>query len=392
MTSSAVDGVSPTRLLTRDFALLWTGALAFMGSFQLLLTVLPLYARELGASEPEIGLIIGLFAGSAMLVRLPVGWQLDRGRRVPLLMAGAAIFALSSAGYALVGSIAAILAIRVFHGTGMSIFSTAGQTVAVDVAPPGRRGEALGVYGIAQNLASGLGPPLGLALAAALGFTALFGISAALAGLAVALSALIVDPPRQQVPRRSGTVFNLAVVRPGFVMWAVMFTYGGIAAFIPILALQRGLANPGLFFTVYAGAMVVAQTLAGRASDRLGRKAAIVPGLVLLAVGLAGVGLLGDWWLLGAALVYGLGAGACQPSLFATAGDLVASEARGSAMATMGLFLELGISSGAIVVGLLAGVLGLGTTFVLGAAVPLIGLASLMLPGSLPRAHGASVR
>jgi MFS family permease len=329
-------------------------------------------------------LIIGLFALASLATRLPTGWLLDRGRRVPILVVGAGIFALSYAGYALVASVAALLLVRVFHGTGMAAFTTTGQTLVVDVAPVGRRGEAIGVYGIANNLASALGPAAGMALALDLGFPSLFATSGALALLAIALSSLIAEPATRTT-RRPARLFNRAVVGPGVSMLAVMFTYGAVASFVPIHALQRGVANPGLFFTMYALAMVAAQVAAGRASDRFGRSAAILPGLALTALGVLAVAGLNGWWLLAAGGLYGLGAGATQPALYAAAGDLVLPEERGSAMATMGLFLEAGIGFGSIAAGLLAEPLGLAGTFVAVALVPLAGLVAAAATGQARR-------
>jgi MFS family permease len=165
-------------------------------------------------------------------------------------------------------------------------------------------------------------------------------------------------------------VFNRAVIGPGLLMTAQMATYGVVASFVPILAARRGLDNPGLFFLVYAAAIFVAQTVAGRASDRLGRMAVVLPGLIVSAIGLAAIAAVGGWWLLVAGAVYGVGAGMVQPALFAAGGDRVPATERGSAMATMGLFLEIGIGGGSVVAGLVAGTLGLATTFALVAALP----------------------
>ena len=393
------------RLVSRSFLVLWAGSLAFFVSFQILLTALPVYAvQRLQAREAEIGLIIGLFAASAMLTRLPVGWVLERGHRVPVLAAGAAVFALSAAGYALIdatgpalaaawaaGPLASLLALRLFHGTGMASFTTAGQTLVVDLAPVGRRGEALGVYGIAGNVASALGPAAGMALALALGFRALFATSIAVALVAVALSTAVADPLPRPTQVRTARLFNRAVLRPGLLMLALTFTYGAVASFVPLLAIQRGVVNPGVFFSVYAGAMVAAQAVAGRVSDRFGRSSTALPGLALAATGLLAISALGGWWLLAAGAIYGMGAGATQPALFAAAGDLAAPGQRGSAMATMGLFLELGISSGSIVAGFLAGPLGLATTFVIVAVVPLVGMVIGAASGRRGRAHPAAL-
>jgi hypothetical protein len=53
---------------------------------------------------------------------------------------------------------------------------------------------------------------------------------------------------------------------------------GPITAFIAIFARQRGVDNPGLFFTIQAIALMASRTFSGRLSDRRGRPV-LVPGL-----------------------------------------------------------------------------------------------------------------
>ena len=381
-TSTPTSTASRDSFLTRDYALLWIGSAAFYGSFQMLLTTLPVYALRLGARESDIGLLIGFFSISALLVRLPTGWLLDRGGRVPILLAGCAVFALSAAGYVLAGTVAALLAVRLFHGTGMSLFTTAAQTLVVDIAPKMRRGEAMGVYNIATTVAAGFGPAIGVALLGAVGFGYLFGVTGALAAAALVLCWLIVEPRRGSMPTarpapgRPTKIFSRAVIGPGLLLAAQMGTYGAVISFVPLLAARRGLDNPGLFFLAYAAAILVAQALAGRASDRLGRLAVVIPGLVVSAAGLIAISALAGPWLLGAGVIYGVGAGMVQPALFAAGGERVPAAERGAAMATMGLFLELGIGGGSIVAGLVAGAVGLQTTFALAAALPAIAAVS----------------
>lgn len=378
-------------LLNRSFVLLLGGSLTFYTSFQLLLTALPLYARSLGARDSEIGLIIGLFAASAMVVRLPIGLVLDTRGRVPVLVLGAAIFALSSAGYALAATVGILLAIRLFHGLGMASFNTAGQTLAVDVSPARRRGTALSLNSAAANVASGLGPAAGVAVAVALGYPPLFAISVGFALVALALCVLIREPSRTKsslVARRSlRGVFQRSVIWPGLILLCLQLTYGAVVSFTPLLAVERGLQNPGLFFTAFALASVSSQSIAGQVSDRFGRKAAIVPGLLVVGLGLVAISVLGGWSLLIAGVIYGAGFGATQPSLFALGGDLAGPAERGAAMATLGLFLELGISAGSIVAGLFAEPFGLSATFVAFAGVALVGLLLAVAMRLAPRHH-----
>ncbi len=101
----------------------------------------------------------------AMLMRPPAGWLIDtRGTR-PILLVGMAIFLLASLGYIATQSVQPILALRLFHGIGMGLFPTAATVVIAELAPPTRRGEAMGWFGITNSLGLIVGPVVGPAVA-----------------------------------------------------------------------------------------------------------------------------------------------------------------------------------------------------------------------------------
>jgi predicted MFS family arabinose efflux permease len=285
-----------------------------------------------------------------------------------------------------VGSIVALLALRAFHGVGMALGATAGPVLAGDLAPPGRRGEAIGVHGSAQNVASALGPPLGAALALGLGYPPLFVAAAAVAAAAALSASRIREPARPAAaPARGGSPLLGSAIAPGGLALGLHVAYGTLASFVPVHALRAGLENPGLYFLAFALAMVVGQTVGGRLSDRLGRGAVIVPGLLLLAIGTALVPWLGGGLLLGSGAIAGLGQGAAQPALLALAVDRVGPGERGAALGTVGTFVELGIGGGSIAAGLVAERFGLEATFALAALAPLssAALTRLCLPAQV---------
>jgi len=135
---------SAPRLATGAFLRLWASAFAFFFAFYLLLPTLPLYARTLGIPESQIGLIIGFFALSSMAMKPWAGWAADRFGRRPLLVAGALLFLASALLYGWSRTVGALLLIRVVHGAGMGLFPTSSSAIVADMAPPGRRGEAMG--------------------------------------------------------------------------------------------------------------------------------------------------------------------------------------------------------------------------------------------------------
>jgi len=163
---------------------LWLASFALFFSFFLLLSTLPLFLRRLGASDGAIGVIMGSFAITSMLLRPWTGWATDRWGRRPFMLAGAAVFVLAPLGYGVSGGVLALVAVRMLHGAGMALYPTAASALLADVAPPARRGEFLLELGIAIGAMSS-----GLAVAR-WGFVATFlaaaGVAMAGAGLALA--------------------------------------------------------------------------------------------------------------------------------------------------------------------------------------------------------------
>ena len=146
-----------------------------------------------------------------MTVRPWAGWAADRYGRLPLLVAGTLLFLASSLLYGWSRSVGALLAVRVVHGAGMGLYPTAATAVVADIAPPERRGEAMGFFGAAGNLALALGPVVGVWLMEQLGFPSLFAASAAAAALALALTLSLKETAPER--RRVAVEHNLTVLK-----------------------------------------------------------------------------------------------------------------------------------------------------------------------------------
>jgi len=61
------------KILTRDFILCFLAQFAFTSVFHILIPTLPIYLSRLGSSEVEIGVLIGIFSFSSLLLRPLVG-------------------------------------------------------------------------------------------------------------------------------------------------------------------------------------------------------------------------------------------------------------------------------------------------------------------------------
>ncbi|MBC7339201.1 MAG: MFS transporter [Firmicutes bacterium] len=424
-TSEAKPATRPaTRpaLWTRDFILASLANLAVFTGFQMLMPTMPVYVEFLGGRETIMGVVTGLFTLSAVGVRPVVGWALDALGRKAVFLFGLAVFVVSALSYAWAPSIAVLLAIRVFHGLGWGCSTTAAGTIAADVIPRERLGEGMGFFGLAGTIAMAVAPALGLFIIHQSGFTALFATSASLALAALALAAAIRYDRYRLLPASPGTnpatgpaggsagelaegsrggpgappattpvgggtrAAGLAAraaflepraVRPGVVMLLCNTTYGTIVTFLALYALQRGIANIGPFFTVYAGTLALTRPLAGVLIDRRGYDAAVVPGLLAVAATMFVLSRAATLpTFLAAAVCAGIGFGAVGPAMQALAVRGLPPYRRGAANSTYYIGFDLGIGLGAMLWGSVSQAVGYAAMY-LTATIP-AGLALLV--------------
>jgi MFS family permease len=370
----------------RRLAVLWLASFAFFFSFFLMLPTLPLFLRRLGASDGAIGLVMGCFAITSMLLRPFTGWGADRWGRRPFMLSGALVFAVAPLGYALSTAVVALVAVRLLHGTGMALYPTAATALVADVAPAARRGEFLGLFGAAGSVAMALGPITGVALVERLGFDGLFAVAAVTALAALTLVAVTPETltTPSPAPFSPASTLSRAVLAPSMIIGCLMLTYGVLVTFLPLHAQAMGV-NPGVFFLVYALVLTLTRGPAGRLSDRFGRPPVAATGLALAALALAVLALSeGALALAVVGALYGLAGGVAQPALIAWCVDVVAPGDRGRAMGTFFTALELAIAIGAMSSGLAVAHWGFAATFLATAVVALTGVA-LAAAGPRPR-------
>ncbi|MEN9248362.1 MAG: MFS transporter, partial [Gloeomargarita sp. GMQP_bins_69] len=163
---------------------LFGSALLFWSGLTLLLPTLPLYLAEVvGASDGQIGWVVGAFALGMLLFREPVGrWTDTQGRKRGIQL-GLLVLATAPWGYLWWRQIPLLVALRVYHGLSVAAFATAYLALVTDLAPPVRRGRILGYMTLAQPVGVALGPAIGGYLADQGQYPLIFALSALLGTL-----------------------------------------------------------------------------------------------------------------------------------------------------------------------------------------------------------------
>lgn len=359
----------------------------------LLLSVIPLYLARAGLADVTIGALLSLMNAASLVVRPLAGWLSDlRGRRVFIVL-GVSGLLIGTGGLPLVGASVALFAVlRIVLGLGWGNLTSTANTLAGEMVPPTRRGEALGLYTMFGSLALAAGPAAGLALARGYGYTAAFLVATAFAVASLMLALTLPRAKREMVISSRISVHALVSVpalAPAGLAAAQALMYGALVNFLPLLATRGGLGDPGLFFTIYALLLVVLRRVAGRLSDRLGRAPVIAPGLL---AGAAALILLGTatarWEMLAAAVLFALAMAGVQPPTQAWGLDLAAAGRRGTAMATIVMAQDVGIAGSGVLLGWIATRTDLHVAFLAAGAIGLAALGGLgyaWVAGAVPR-------
>lgn len=379
---------------TPQFWLLCLSLFLFLSSFNLIIPELPAYLRNMGG-EQYLGWIIGLFAVSAAVSRPLSGKLADRIGRVPIMIFGVSISVVCGFLYPVVSGITGFFLIRLLHGLSAGFAPTGNTSLLTDIIPPQKRGEAMGIVGIATSMGMAVGPPVGSLIAMHFSHEVMFMVSgvAALVSLLVMLG--VKETLKNKVPFRfsmlwikKDEVVDTDVKTPATVMLVTIFSFGLLLTIVPDYSQFLGMENKGVFFSYLLAASLLVRITSGRASDRHGRQKVLKVGIALQIIAMLIMGLVATKFaFLTAAVIFGLGSGILSPTVFAWTADLAQEHQRGKAMSTLFLALEIGVFFGALTSGYLYGNddSRFGITFLSGALVSTIAL--LMLIKRSPTFH-----
>ena len=364
-----VEERTPLWRLPAMRALVGVTSLGF-ASYCLTLASLPTYAVLGGSSAATAGLVTAVFLVVTIAVQGAIPSLSARLGQGPVLVAGLLAMGVPSPFYALDDSLAWLCALSTVRGAGFAVLTVLGSTLAAQVAPVERRGESIGIYGLAIAVPNLIAVPAGVALVLD-GDVTLLAWLAASPVLAAPLVPVLTRATRPSIGARergAGRAAARAALLPSVVLFAVTLAGGGVVTFLPIDRPDGSTATVALLLFGVTGA--ISRWRAGLLADRLGSRRLLVVsvgvsalGMVLLAVGLltsAGV-------LYLAAAVFGAGYGATQNLTLLVAFARAGEKGTTSASAIWNAAFDSGTAAGAAVLGLVFAGIGLAGTYVLAA-------------------------
>lgn len=384
-----------------------------MLGFGLVMPLLPLYAREFGATGTQLGFLTASFAIARIITTFPGGWLADRvGRKKPVVT-GLLSYSIVMTLYGFSQDVNQLILLRGLQGLASGIVWPVISTMVADITLPEDRGKAMGLYSSMWFLGMVVGPGLGGVLADAFTEAVPFFFCGALAFLSMILVAFAVQETFRSKMSVGNSQINLKPrVKSDFTPVKAVFlrgmtpyprTFVGLCAVGLVVSFSSSLIQPvlsvfaeeelgvskagvGVLFSVM-GAMTLVTTLPiGTVADRIGRKLTFVFGMIVAGVSALLIMLSGGFWpLLFVMMLRGVGRAASNPSITAMFSSLVPASRRGKGMGTFNGFRNVGLVLGSTTGGFLYETAFSRLPFLACAAVSLVGVIIALLTVSEPK-------
>lgn len=346
--------------------------------FAAIAPLLPGYVDDLGLSKAQAGILSASYAAGTLIASLPAGFVASRVGPRRTVIAGLLLLGVSSLVFGLVDQITLLDTARFTQGIAGALIWSGALTWLITSAPEEKRGSVIGTALGTAVAGALLGPALG-AVAASVGTGPVFG-SVLIIALALAYAASRLPqagaPERQSLREVKETMLSRPVRDAAIFVAVPSVMFGAVEVLVPLRIDALGGGHGVIAGGFIAGAALeaVLAPVAGRYSDRVGRRNPYVVGLSICAVAMVAIALAQTLGAVIAALIMtSLGAGLC----FAPALTLISDVAESSSLHQG---FAAGLSNMAWASGQVVGGVGGGVVASLtGNALPSIVIAALLL-------------
>jgi MFS family permease len=343
------------KIFTREFILGFFSQFVFISVFYILIPTLPIYLLKSGSEEAEIGVLIGIFFVSALALRPFVGRALLRIPEKNFMIAGAILFALTSVAYLWAPPFWPLFIVRAFQGIGLAFFHTASFTLIANISPEAHLGQSLSYFFLAPNISLALIPSLGMFLINRFSFNFLF-----LTCVGLSLCALLITlnlntrsmVPLENRPQQKGMLLSWKAIPPSIVNFLNFIMWGALTAFFPRYALNHGVTNSGVFFSVIAIMFFLGRAFGGKILDLYSRDRVIPLLLVSTLISMVILAFsrnLAMFVLV--AVIWGIGNALLTPAILAYVLDRV-GPSKGPGIGMYMLLSDLGLGLGPVIMGI----------------------------------------
>ncbi len=364
------------------FVMLFIG-FSFVLGMGLASAFLPILALDLDPSGTMVGYVVSAWFLARVFIELPSGMISDRIGRRRLFVLGLALASVGSLLCATAPSIYLLIVGRGVWGFGAALFFLNNTAILIDLFKSEIRGKALGTFQGITFMGSLIGAPIGAFLASLIGYFSVFYVTFGISCFSLVLAFTSKQLKEVEVSSSSSysqpslhnalaSLLDRSILVICVICFLRMFIMTGAMSTVFPLYLYETLGFDvsliGVITAVRTGGFVVATVASGYLSDRFGRKAVILAGLLIEIPCLyvyTVIQSLGSIIVIGT--LDGLGAGLVSATLIVLLSEIVKPEFRGVSIGLYRTFMDIGGIAGPIVFILIATQLGIYIPFYIGA-------------------------
>ena len=261
--------------------------------FSAIAPLLPGYVSDLGLSKAQAGVLSASYAAGTLVFSMPAGFVAARFGPRRTVISGLLLLGVASVAFGFADEFGLLDLARFSQGAAGALIWSGALTWLISVAPPERRGSVIGTALGTAVAGALLGPALG-ALAATIGtepvFSGVLAVAIALAFFASRLPEVEAEEP-QSLREIAETMLSRPIVMATLFVAIPSVMFGAVEVLVPLQIADLGGGHALIAAGFIAGAALeaVLAPLAGRYSDRVGRRLPFMLGLSICAVAMAAV-------------------------------------------------------------------------------------------------------
>ncbi len=350
---------------------LYLPTLCIMFGYGMIVPVLPLFARSLGAALGLTGVIVSMRGAGSLLFDLPAGAIVSRAGRLPVLLFAAVAASLAAVATGFVGRLVPLALLTVAMGAVHVLWVLSVQTHIRQNLPSDRRGRAMSLVGGTTRLGWVLGPIAGGYVGKIYGLHSVYFGQAVMCFVAAVLLLIGSSHYRRGIREQKGESFQapgIPFLRTVQGRWRPVLLAGTVVIALQILRIGRQTLIPlwgerialdvaaiGLIFGLSRAVELLLVYPAGMLMDRLGRKWTAVPCLLIQSAGVALIPLTGGFsGLLLVSLLTGIGNGLGSGIVLTLGADLSPRAFTSEFLGIWRLIGDIGAMSGPLLIGAVA--------------------------------------
>lgn len=286
------------KIFTKEFFLIFLALLFTALVMYALMSTVTEYATSFGASATIAGLVLGIYIFGGLLSRIYSGNALEKvgWRKIALVFMSIHFFACFL--YFFVNDVYFLLIVRFIHGIGFGASANAIVTVASEILPKKRFGEAFGYFMLGTTIAIGLGPYIGGFIYDNFGPYGCF-ITAMIFSAIALISMSLIDINKYNSSYKLSNkvdesdnsllekIFEIKAIPISIFTALTAIGYVSILSFYRLYAVEINLVDAfSRFFIIYSFCLVLSRPIAGKIQDNGGDLIVCVVGIIAQSVGI----------------------------------------------------------------------------------------------------------